>query len=359
MTVNIRGRSDIARATVAKQVETYRSGRAVARDMVKRFDALARELAVELQRINPTGAKARWARNARIQKLDTAISKAIKGYVDDVAKILGEPYAQALLESAGFATDVLNTSLGTDAVRPVTRGLAEVRDLLEHRIVQGVPDADFWRAHADSIRTKFLTGVRSGVKNGLRPDQIMQTPQVSRQLGIVRNQLQSRAETAIATAANEGANVMYTRAAAVGIVDGVEHIAVLDSRTCKKCGPMDGRVWGLVDGVWTGRGHDLAYGPPPSNTHYRCRCTVLPTLVDWSELPDDVRDQVPPAMRASVGGPVAATKTHTQWVNDLKDDELKAIFGRKLAAKLKAGKAKLSNAVKDPDFADALPRLTK
>ncbi len=70
------------------------------------------------------------------------------------------------------------------------------------------------------------------------------------------------------------------------VLIGVEWSAVLDNRTCPRCGPLDGQRWYFEPGD-TQRGMDeipagVSGQRPPR--HPRCRCELLPLTKSWAAL---------------------------------------------------------------------------
>jgi SPP1 gp7 family putative phage head morphogenesis protein len=80
------------------------------------------------------------------------------------------------------------------------------------------------------------------------------------------NRLEMIARTEILRSSNLGAMQIYMSNR--DVLKGWEWMATLDERTCPICGPLDGRRFTF----------DSPMLPPPR--HVRCRCTVVPVLID-------------------------------------------------------------------------------
>lgn len=82
----------------------------------------------------------------------------------------------------------------------------------------------------------------------------------------LRYRLEMIARTEILRASNMGAMQIYE--ANRDVLRGWEFIATKDERTCKKCGPLDGKKFTF---------RQNRYQPP---LHPNCRCSLLPVLID-------------------------------------------------------------------------------
>ena len=80
------------------------------------------------------------------------------------------------------------------------------------------------------------------------------------------------------------------------LIKGLKWCAVLDSRTCPLCAPLDGRVY-----LW-------GQPRPPMRRHERCRCLWLPVVKTWRELGIDADEMEEIARPWAVreDGPVGA-----------------------------------------------------
>ena len=86
-----------------------------------------------------------------------------------------------------------------------------------------------------------------------------------------RSRLVTIARTEIQRTANAAALATYR--ANADVVQGVEYLATLDSRTCPVCAPSHGQTWDLEDP-----------DAPSIPRHPRCRCFYAPVLKSWTEL---------------------------------------------------------------------------
>lgn len=128
---------------------------------------------------------------------------------------------------------------------------------------------------------------------------------------------------------------------------GVRYLATLDSRTCLRCGPLDGKGWATIEQV-----PDFA-NPP---IHPRCRCVLVPVARSLDEILGTNLGGTKTA-RASMNGAVPARHTWASWITKLSkqktirvgsktvktEDFLTTIMGKARYELWKAGKIGLGN----------------
>ena len=135
------------------------------------------------------------------------------------------------------------------------------------------------------------------------------------------------------------------------LLKGWRHVSTLDRRTCLRCGPLDGKEYGLDE------------ARPPLPLHWRCRCTYMPIFKTWKELGVDIREmdeRARPAVKHSSrtvhhrdGSTSTAFSveqvehfrgTYNEWMRDqlTKDsDFVREVLGKKRFEMFRAGKLRL------------------
>ncbi|WP_413730805.1 minor capsid protein [Sodalis sp. RH22] len=104
------------------------------------------------------------------------------------------------------------------------------------------------------------------------------------------------------------------------VVDKVQFVATLDSRTTAVCRSLDGREF------------HVNAGPRPP-LHIRCRSTIIPVLAD-SALNDILSEG---ETQASAGGYVDSSETYYQWLSRQPDAQQDMILGKARATLLRDG----------------------
>ncbi len=121
---------------------------------------------------------------------------------------------------------------------------------------------------------------------------------LKRALGAIaggRSRLVTIARTEIQRTANAAALATYR--ANADVVQGVEYLATLDSRTCPVCAPSHGQTWDLEDPA-----------APAIPRHPRCRCFYAPVLKSWTDL------RLGPSQRSLFDGAPSGGDDFQDWL---------------------------------------------
>ena len=149
--------------------------------------------------------------------------------------------------------------------------------------------------------------IRTGFAEGRTTEQIVRAIRGTRAADYTDGILQQSrraAATTVRTALNHTANVArsltYERNS--DIIDKVQYVATLDSKTTRICSALDGKTF------------EIGKGPRPPQ-HPACRSTTVPIVKSWKQL--GIRlDQAPPGTRASLNGQVPATQTYDGFLRN-------------------------------------------
>lgn len=153
--------------------------------------------------------------------------------------------------------------------------------------------------------TRVRDAVRMGIVEGESYDQITKrvigTKALNYTDGITHlnmQQAQALISTAVAHTANESRQILYEQND--DIIESVQWISTLDSRTTPICQSRDGKIYPSNSG-------------PRPPAHMRCRSSTVPVLKSWKQLGISL-DEAPPGTRASMDGQVAETETYQTWL---------------------------------------------
>ena len=155
------------------------------------------------------------------------------------------------------------------------------------------------------LSRKTQLGVRGAVEMGILQGESTRqmASRVFGQQGLLSTTMR-QSESIVRTATNH----VTTQAREISyrennnLIQGVQYLATLDSRTTPVCRDLDGTVWPIDD------------GPRPPQ-HWACRSTTAPVLKSAEELGLDL-DELPPGTRASMNGEVAETQNYGQWLRE-------------------------------------------
>lgn len=122
---------------------------------------------------------------------------------------------------------------------------------------------------------------------------VIEETYAGRMVAIVRTEIQRVANAA----------ALATYQANADVLDAVEWLATLDSRTCLRCAPLHGQVYPLIGGTPSG----LPQQPP---LHPRCRCFLAPVVKSYSDLGLNIA----PGNHRDYDGQPSGGLTFDQWL---------------------------------------------
>lgn len=188
-----------------------------------------------------------------------------------------------------------------------------------------------WTGKAlDTIKAE----VEAGMLTGEDTREIVH--RVARAMNASAKNVESITRTAIQTVADTARRDFLRSNSRV--FKGVQWVATLDTRTCPRCGPLDGSLWTYEP---TQGAAGLFDDMPDIPLHPQCRCTRVPVPYSLEELEarargeDLVRPEATTAQRASMDGEVPGTLTWEEWLQSRSDAEQRAVLGTELFAKFK------------------------
>lgn len=322
---------------VARRYAISRYGRGLATEEAARLAALVRLMGEALVGIDPGSLRQPRARQRAWERVTARVLRLAKNYARNGRRDMAAAYTQLVDDATGMSTGVINHALGIDAFKPTKN--AAYKSLLADMPVMRQPLSQIWDRQASDVAERFMRATKTAINGGRTAKQAMTSDILARELKTATRHIRVVADTAVAQAHAEGMMLGYRQAG--DIIEGYEHVATLDRRTCTTCMALDGLVWIERDGRMVGRGHGQLWGPPPSNTHYWCRCLILPVLVALRDMPKNIRDAIPAGKRAAVAGPVSDTVRAEDWIKTRDASELRAQFGPTRAQALLDGRATL------------------
>lgn len=125
------------------------------------------------------------------------------------------------------------------------------------------------------------------------------------------------------------------------LIEEEQWVATLDTRTCPKCGVLDGKKFPVGEGP-------MPPAHPPGPSGGACRCARVPIVRPLSEILGRKKrgeGKITAGTRESMNGAVASTTTYEEWLKSLPQDELEEALGKTRAEAFAAGELKLSKMV--------------
>lgn len=299
--------------------------------LLKAYGRALRDLDVELRRLQgrvARGESVDRAQLVRLVSLGNDLDRRIRELRTIAGTTLDERIEAAAQAEAAFQRSTMRATIGTGWRVPETavvealkgpggsRPWARVLDtaLLDAREVIGAELATMLARGASIDR--IARALRDGAG-------IIET---------YRGRLVAIARTETQRVANDVAIATYEENS--DVVEGMEWLATLDSRTCLLCAPLHGRRWRMVDG----RAPASMPRPP---LHPRCRCFLAPVTAAWSER--DAAEQEAARARAM---------TFEQWLRRRPEAEQLDVLGATRHRLWRSGEVRLSQ------FSDAGRLLT-
>ncbi len=210
-----------------------------------------------------------------------------------------------------LATDEVNWQIGVireelnfdlDFVVPAAE---TVRSVVVNTPFDGRTLQQWFDSLADATQNKLQQTIQRGVVEGRNTEQIIRDLRGTRSLAYTDGVLNT---TRAQTAAVVRTAITHTSAAArqqlfssnADLMNGVQWVATLDSKTTFICQSRDGKVYPVESNI-----------RPPA--HVNCRSSVVAVLKSWREMGIDV-DELDPGTRASTNGQVPSTITYPEWL---------------------------------------------
>lgn len=273
---------------------------------------------------------------ALIKQANDTIATGFKG-IDEHMRGVAYGAAEA---SAVFAQRALDRMFEG---RLTVVGLAPetLSALSKDTMIFGAPSSAWWSRQANDLQFSFMRQVRQGFYEGQSVSdiatRIIGTPTgktwqfehegVTRTFkeytgGILdasRRQAEALVRTSVQQVANEARLEMYRKND--DIIDKIQWVATLDSRTTPMCRARDGLLYTL-DGEPIGHTYEFNGGPP---IHWACRSTTVPVTKTWKELGLDAPELK--STRASADGQVPDTVRYEDWLAKQSPSVQKDILG--------------------------------
>lgn len=160
---------------------------------------------------------------------------------------------------------LVQTTIGTACARAafdVSKGVGVgIRwDMIPKRQVQEVARGTAYERYSGHLGDRVARTARQTVIEGMLAGQDAET--IAQGVATTTGRQLPHARTLVRTTLNAAANDAKRRQYKAMGVDRVRFLSTLDERTCRICGPMDGRTWDLGDA-------------PRLPMHPNCRCLLI------------------------------------------------------------------------------------
>lgn len=248
---------------------------------------------------------------ARLKRLIQSLQEVVDSWATGVARdILTRSTDIARFESE-WMQSLLSEQTENLSVRLASAlpAVDQLRSLIANRPIDGVLIEGWVSKMTEGTKAALDKQLRVGIAAGDTTPQIMR--RVRDVTGLASDTATALTRTAISHAATIGRDAVY--AANSDLLRGVQWHATLDTRTCTRCGKLDGQLFKLGEG-------------PRSPLHIQCRCTHVPVLKSWSQLGIKASD-IDGKTRASMDGQVPAATSFGDWLGRRSADEQDDVLG--------------------------------
>lgn len=234
------------------------------------------DLVEELNRTDLSRAKRR-----DINKVIVNVNATIAQYYGEIAISLDVPLLA--VHSAEATSLAFEIALGIEAIKLPSQSY--FKSLAKNLLIQGAPQADWWRGQSADTAFKFAAQLRQGLAAGETNQQLItRIVGKSGEPGIMdtaKRNAASLVQTAAQSVANDARRETFKSNS--DIVKGIQQVSTLDSHTSLTCISYSGCQW------------DLDFKPiGPKNKqkpfnggcprHFNCRSTEIPITKTFKEL---------------------------------------------------------------------------
>ncbi|AGN30443.1 hypothetical protein SXAG_00162 [Synechococcus phage S-CBS4] len=310
------------------------------------FNKLVDEISAELEKMLVSAKPLTGYKAARLNKAISEMSSIVNLKAPDIKPL-------AALE-AEFAKDAFS-QVGLTTALPTAKTLERIAAT---SLIEGATIGQWFGSLQETTRFELSRAVKLGVSLGETNGEILNRIKSANEKGTqvlakTRRNGMAIVRTSVQTVSNEVRQATFQENA--DLVDGVQWLATLDGRTSDICIARSGLVWELPD--YKPKGHSIGWnGGPPA--HWNCRSTTIPVLKSLEEMGVDPKD-IPPEMRSSMDGQVAADLTFDDFLRGKPASFADEMLGKGRAQLWRDGKITLSQLLDQRGNPLTLAQLTK
>lgn len=299
------------------------------------FPDLLAKLQARIERIVSRGVDSGFETTKRYLQMIADLGSTLKDGGTEIRKRLAELMRELAKIEARWQETVLTQSVPTEAhvyVLPDEAVNLRIVQQVVNQPIQGKPMQDWWDELAADTQKRLTTQIGIGLSQGETADQIVRRVRGTQAAGYRDGALQATRQQAAAIVRTVSGHVTTQAREATysemdDVLEGVQWVATLDTKTCPTCGPLDGKVFPVKEG-------------PRPPAHWNCRCTTAPVTKSLEAIlgKRKAKETVSESTRASMDGQVPESVTYTEWIQDQDAATQDEVFGPGRARLLRAGK---------------------
>lgn len=310
--------------------------------------AVVAALESRLERIAARGFDTGLHTTARLIALKEAIDAEIAAFTKTAQKMLRADLLRLAKSEAQWQVAALEKAVPSEVtlaarINYTMPAPETLRAIVNEGPINGALLKDWFKNVEDNAKRAVTKAVNVGLAQGETTAQIVARVRGTKALEFAdgamqgtRRDVQNIVGSSIAHTSNQA-----HRAAArsnADILKGEKYSATLDTKTCRVCAGLDGKVFGIDE------------GPEPPMHPGPCRCYRLPVMKSWEEL-GIKGPKLPVGTRASMDGQVPADLTFGDWLKQQPVGRVQDVLGSKEAAR-----AFLAGEVSITDFSTKMGR---
>jgi hypothetical protein len=274
----------------------------------------------------------------RVRELLAQCTGIINTYYSDLQTQLDLPGIakhEVTVTTGAMATIGLEASLPTAAI---------IKAMLSETLLQGAPLSAWWAKQAEDTAFKFSAQVRQGVVQGETLQQIITRIVGSEKKGITgimdvsRRNASTLVHDSIMQISNDAKLATFQENA--DILNGVQQLSTLDSKTSEICIAYSGAQWDLEGNPINGTSLPFDGGCP---RHPNCRSTLVPITKTYRELGINVDEAK--GTRASDLGQIPADTSFSSFLDRHSKEYQDELLGKGKAEMWRDGKITLRDLV--------------
>lgn len=288
----------------------------IVRTLVELERRLSARLAARLVRIEARGRDLGPRVTARIEAMLREVRETVLEFFGGIQQSFGGRMRDAAKIEARHQQRMLQRAFASAQVAALPN-LNTVAAIVNQFPIRGMAFAQWVETGADRTAARIQSAVRLGIVEGRTLDEIVRDLRQS--VGGTAHGLRFLVSTTtnhVMTQARESVFVANER-----LLEGVQWVSTLDSRTTDICIQRDGNVYPVGDG-------------PRPPAHGSCRSTTVAVIKGAEEFFGE---------RASMFGPVPERVTYADWFKGLSAAQQNEIIGKTRGIAYRAGKITLAD----------------
>ena len=245
---------------------------------------LEKELIRDIIDIGPMDPRNLTFRQKRVMKLFEQTQLTLGSNFAEVRKKHALRIRELAKMEGQFALDTLNKVIGVD-VATVGLSAEQITAASTQNIINGAKSGTWWKRQKEALQRGFEDKVRTGFFRGDSTQEIVQAVRGTKAAGFNDGVMAStyrQAEALVRTSVQNVSNAarMKTFENNGDVIQAIQWVATLDTRTTVICMALDGLTWD--SNTMEPLGHDKKF--PGPTAHWNCRSTQIAVVKDWDEM---------------------------------------------------------------------------